>query len=68
MNCEVCDQPADFQAYAAYEQLNSGVHPLVNRYPQPMIISCSQHLAVQLERDSLTPGTTNEWVITKIQH
>ena len=66
--CDRCTEPSTWQAYAAYDIPNdiSG-HPIVARYPAPMIHACAAHLgeALSLQRikDGSSPLATRTWVV-----
>jgi hypothetical protein len=52
-------------AYAAYEpRPTDDLHPLLRRYPMPMIRACTDHLVGCLLDDAGEPGSTYQWLVT----
>jgi hypothetical protein len=74
--CDTCGGPATWLAFAAYETdtpedgplhpLAARVHPLVARYPNPMVRACSGHLVGRLWDDTAAPGSAREWVVRAV--
>lgn len=62
-----CDEASDFRAFACYDHPAIAelevAHPLVARYPMPMIRACWLHLSRLMFRDMGAPGTTARWVV-----
>lgn len=63
--CNGCELDAEWLIYAAYDEeaLTIKVHPLVSRYPLPMMKSCNHCLASLLTDDSEKPATTRQWIV-----
>lgn len=68
--CDTCGGPASWLAWAAYETDTTAedgpVHPLVARYPNPMVRACSGHLVGRLWDDMAAPGSATQWVVRAV--
>lgn len=62
--CDRCTADAVWAVFAAHDS-GSGLepHPLVARYPAPMIRACADHLHAALADDIDLPASTLQWVI-----
>lgn len=56
--CELCDNDADFVASVAFPQKPDNLDLL-----PPLMIACSTHIAVLLERSHHTPNGWEMWIV-----
>ena len=59
-----CEQAAVFAVYASYPDVaNPATHPMVHRYPMPMVTPCAEHLAGAMQADQLGAFATPMYVV-----
>lgn len=66
IECDWCDQPATWWAWAAYYTAPEKIHPEYATYPMPMIRGCSVHFLDAVQFDLTRPGTSGAFVIRRM--
>lgn len=61
--CDSCDKPAKWLAFAVYDVDDGAVHPILARYPAPMIRACNEHFIGKMWWDLKQGGTTGQFVV-----